>query len=308
MADKKSILIIGGLGLLGNKLVEAARAKFDVDFTYNNGTPWHAEDGHKLDVTNLSAAKKLVHDLAPEAVINTTAFHQVDACETDPGKAKLTNTRAVLNLAHACEKLGSHYVFMSTDYVFDGTKRGKYTTTDLPNPESAYAESKWEAENELLGMDADNSVARTSVIYGWNPAKKNFVSWLLGELRNSKQVKIVDDQYSSPTLADNGAQALLQMVELKKLGLWHVAGNDCVNRYEFALKTARVFGLDEKLISAVKTADLKQAAKRPPNGCLDVSRTEKELGVKMLNVEQGLKVMKVQEEGVYAGFGVSDSD
>ena len=146
-------------------------------------------------------------------------------------------------------------------------------------------------------MDADNAVARTSVIYGWNPAKKNFASWLLGELRNGAPVKIVDDQYSSPTFADNGAEALLRMVELDSTGLWHVAGNDCVSRYGFALKAARTFGLDEGLISAVKTFDLHQAAERPPNSCLDVRRSEKGLGVKMLNVEQGLAAMKKQEEG-----------
>jgi dTDP-4-dehydrorhamnose reductase len=157
-------------------------------------------------------------------------------------------------------------------------------------------------------MEADNVVARTSVIYGWNPAKKNFVSWLLGELRNSKPVKIVDDQYSSPTLADNGAEALLRLVELGKTGLWHVAGNDCINRHEFALKTASMFDLDPSLISAVKTSDLQQAAARPMNGCLDVRRTERELGMKMLTVEQGLKVMKQQEAGIYSGFGESDSD
>jgi dTDP-4-dehydrorhamnose reductase len=292
----KSLLIIGGLGLLGNRLVQKARGKFNFDYTYHNGTSWHPEPGHVLDVTDFDATRKLVNELKPDAVINTTAFHLVDLCETEQAKAKLVNVDATLNLATACEKIGAQYIFMSTDYVFDGTKHGKYKVEDTPNPESAYADSKWQAESELLAMDADNTVARTSVIYGWNPIKKNFIIWLLGELRAGKPVKVIDDQYSSPTLADNGAEALLRLVELEKTGLWHVTGNDCLNRFEFARKTAEVFGLDESLISSAKTADLHQAAKRPMNGCLDVSKTEKELSMKLLSAEQGLRVMRAQEE------------
>ena len=183
---------------------------------------------------------------------------------------------------------------MSTDYVFDGIKKGRYGTEDKPNPESAYSESKWRAESELLAMDADNAVVRTSVIYGWNQ-KPNFITWLLGELKAGKPVRIVDDQYSSPTLADNGAEVLLRLAELEKTGLWHVAGNDCLSRYSFARKAAAAFGYDESLISAVKTSELNQVAKRPPNSCLLVSKTEKELGVRMLSAEQGLRVMKEQQ-------------
>src|SRR3989338_6559381 len=292
----KSLLIIGGLGLLGNRLVQKARGKFSVDYTYRNGASWHPETGHILDVTDFEASRKLISGLKPDAVINTTAFHQVDLCETERAKAKLVNVDASLNLATACEKIGAQYVFMSTDYVFDGKKHGKYGVKDTPNPESVYADSKWQAESELLAMYADNTVARTSVIYGWNPLKKNFIIWLLGELRAGKPVKVVDDQFSSPTLADNGAEALLKLAELEKTGLWHVTGNKCITRFEFARKAAQVFDLDESLISSVKTADLHQAAKRPMNGCLDVSRTEKELGMKMLGAEQGLRMMKVQEE------------
>ncbi|VVC03245.1 RmlD substrate binding domain protein [Candidatus Burarchaeum australiense] len=294
----KSLLVIGGLGLLGNRLVQKARAsgKFSVDYTYHTGASWHPGPGHLLDVADLESASRLVRELKPEAVINTAAFHVVDACETDPAKARLINVDASLNLATSCEKIGAQYLFMSTDYVFDGKKRGKYKPEDEPNPESVYAESKSTAEGELLGMDADNLVARTSVIYGWHPVKKNFVTWLLGELRARKPVKIVDDQYNGPTLADNAAEVLLRLVELEKTGLWHVTGNDCLSRFEFALKAAQVFGLDDTLISPVKTADLRQAAARPMNGCLDVSRTEHETGVKLLNSEHGLMVMKKQEE------------
>src|SRR3989338_11050501 len=128
----KSILVIGGLGLLGNRIVQKARGKFSVDYTYHTGTSWHSEPGHELDVTDFEAAKNLITELKPDAVINTTAFHVVDACEREPAKARLVNTDAVLNLAHACEKLGAQYIFMSTDYVFDGIKKGRDGTEDKP--------------------------------------------------------------------------------------------------------------------------------------------------------------------------------
>jgi len=290
----KSLLVIGGLGLLGNRIVQKAREKFNVSYTYLTKDPWHSEKGHRLDISDFEATRKLMSDIAPDVVINTAAFHVVDACERDKEKAKMLNTDAVVNLAQICQKAGAHYIFVSTDYVFDGEKKGRNRVDDAPNPIGYYGESKLIAENKLLAMAADNAVARTSVIYGWNP-KKNFVTWLLGELRAGKEVRIVDDQFSSPTLADNGAEALVRLAELEKTGLWHVAGNDCQSRYSLAQKLASVFGLDDSLIRAIKTSELNQAAKRPANSCLDVSRTEKELGMRMLSVEQGLKVMKEQE-------------
>jgi len=291
----KSLLIIGGLGLLGNRLVQKAKGKFDVAFTYRSGEPWHDAKGHQLDITDFQATNFLIKELQPDAVINTAAFHVVDGCEKDKNLAKLVNTDAAINLGRACQKAGSHYIFVSTDYVFDGSKKEKYSVSDVPNPQSYYGESKLLAESSLLSMDADNAVARTSVIYGWNP-KKNFITWLIGELKAGKEVKIVDDQFSSPTLADNGADALLRMVELEKTGVWHVAGKDCLSRYVLAQKTAKVFGFDESLIRPIKTSELNQLAKRPANSCLDVGKTEKELGVRMLSCDQGLMLMAKQEK------------
>jgi len=309
-----SILIIGGHGLLGAKLVEQARAsgEWEVHFTTHSkergedhklevtdsGTAGAAEGagGHVLEVTDYDAVEKLLKRLKPSAVIDTAAFHNVDACEKEQDSAMTVNALAPGKMAELCTAANSHFIFTSTDFVFDGSKTSPYATTDRPNPQSFYAHSKLEGERNVLQTNPMFAVARLSVIYGWNRKKTNFVTWMLGELKAGREVKVVMDQKSSPTLADSAAEALLRIAKMRKPGIWHTTGKECLARHEFALIAAEVFGFDKALIKPVPTSALNQIAKRPANSCLDVSKTERELGVKMLTAREGLMVMKKQLE------------
>ncbi len=287
------ILVIGGTGLVGNKIVEQARGKFDVHATYH-GQLVKKSKFHKLEVTDHRAVSKLIEELSPGAVINTSAFHQVDKCEADTELAKSVNVDAARNIAEVCASVGAHCVYFSTEYVFDGAKGGLYKEDDKPNPLSYYGQTKRMGEEAVLGVKGDSLVARTSVIYGWNDSKLNFATWALGELENKKEVKIVDDQVGSPTLADNLAEAVLKAVENRKTGVYHMAGGEAIDRYNFTLILAEVFGLDKALVKPVKTAELKQRARRPLYAPLSVEKTEKELGVKMLGAKEGLEKMRAQ--------------
>ncbi len=143
------------------------------------------------------------------------------------------------------------------------------------------------------------------MIYGWNPGElaglrsssrksMNFVVWTIDKLRKGEKINIVTDQYSSPTLADNLAEALLALSRPERQGLYHTAGKTCLNRFEFAKKIAEMFEFDGSLIKPVTSDVLKQVAERPKRCCLNVSKAERELGVRFLTVEEGLMKMKEQ--------------
>ena len=287
------ILVVGGTGLVGNKLVELGRGKFDVHATYHSH-PVRKPNFHKLEVTDRGAARRLIDELSPGAVVNTSAYHQVDKCEAETEGARAVNVDAALDMAEASAAIGAQYIYFSTEYVFDGKKGAAYTEDDATSPLGYYGETKAMAEKALSSLRGDNLVARTSVVYGWNDTKLNFATWALGELEKKRKVRIVEDQVGSPTFADNLAEAVLKAIEYRKTGIYHLAGGEAIDRYNFTLILAEVFGLDRGLVKPLKTDELKQRARRPLYAPLDVQKAERELGVKMLGAKEGLEKMRDQ--------------
>ena len=179
-------------------------------------------------------------------------------------------------------------------FVFDGTA-APYTEESRPQPLGYYGRAKLAGENALHSSGANFAVARTMVRYGnGSGLRPNFVTWLITQLRAGSPVRIVKDQFGNPTLASELAVALRQLAESGRNGIYHICGAEIVSRYDFARRVARVFALEEKLITPVATADLRQAASRPANSGFDISKAVRELGIAMSNVEEGLK--KFREE------------
>lgn len=301
------ILIIGGSGLLGCKTAKlAVKLNHDVFITYLlRPMKIEGSTAFKLDKCERDSVFSLFEKVKPEVVIDTAALHNVNYCEAHKDEAWKVNVEGTRNVAEACKKINGKMIFISTDYVFDG-KKGFYNENDEPNPLNYYGKTKLEAEKILRSLELEYLIARTSVIYGWNPSEisglksssgksMNFVIWTLKKLRNKEPVQIVTDQFSSPTLADNLAEVLLVMASSNKSGVYHTAGKSCLNRYEFALKIAEIFNLDKNLIKPTTSDVFKQVAERPKRCCLDVNKAEKDFGVKFLTVEQGLHEMKKQE-------------
>lgn len=300
------LLVIGGSGLLGFKVAElSVKEAFETHATYNF-CPIELEgcDFVRLDKTVRDDTLDLVKRLKPDVVIDTAALHNVDYCETHRDEAWKVNVVGTRNVADACEEVCAKMIFISTDYVFDGTK-ALYTEEDAPNPLNLYAKTKLEGENLLKKAAVAYAIARPSVIYGWNPGElaglksssgksMNFVIWTINKLKRREEINIVTDQYSSPTYAGNLAEALLALSKSDKQGVYHTAGKTCTNRFNFAKKIAEVFELDGSLIKPVTSDLFRQVAKRPKRCCLDVSKAERELKVRFLAVEEGLKKMKEQ--------------
>lgn len=303
------LLVIGGSGLLGYKTTKLAVENHEAFFTYNYRRARIKEaTGIRLDKCDRTATLNVIKKVKPEIVIDTAALHSVEYCETHPTEARKVNVGGTRNIADGCKQVDAKMIFLSTDYVFNG-KKGYYSEDDVPNPLNYYAKTKLEAEKMVKNVGIPYIIARPSVIYGWNPSEiaglksssgksMNFVIWTLGKLRNGEEIKVVTDQYSSPTLADNLAEVLLVMASSSEEGVYHTAGKSCINRYDFTLKIAETFDLNKDLIKSVTSDVFKQVAERPKRCCLNVSKAEETFNVKFLRVEEGLSLMDSQEEEV----------
>ncbi|MBU1298354.1 MAG: dTDP-4-dehydrorhamnose reductase [Bacteroidetes bacterium] len=296
----KRVLITGSNGLLGQKITElfSRSKKYEILNTSVEDKPFlpNVDNFHyrQLDITSRSSVLKLIDDILPEVIINTAAVTNVDLCETERALAWRINVKGVENLVYAAKMIGAKIIHFSTDYVFDG-KNGPYHESDRPNPLSYYGRTKLASENLLLTSGIPHTIVRTMVLYGVaNQVKNNFALWLVDNLGEGKQVRVVGDQICNPTLVDDLAYAVLKIVEFNRDGLYHIAGNDLVSRYDFAVELAKKFKFDKKLIIPIKTSILKQPAPRPMKSGFIILKAETELSIKMSGVEQGLTVFRNQ--------------
>ncbi len=299
------ILVVGSNGLLGQKMTEQLLrgTAYHIVLTSVEAAPVRPMESAQyrtLDITSRKDVRELVDDIRPDVIINCAAMTNVDACETDRELAWRLNVQGVEHLAEAAKKHHAAVVHVSSDYVFDG-RNGPYVEDDKPEPLSYYGKSKLASENVLRSSGVRHVIARTMVLYGHAAGvKANFALWLVHSLQSGQTVRIVDDQIGNPTLVDDLAYGLLRAIELGKTGVYHIAGRDIVSRYEFAVRLARVFGLDASLIVPIKTASLNQPAVRPLKSGLITLKAEVELGYKPSSIEHGLEVLKTQMRHLHA--------
>ncbi len=241
-----------------------------------------------LDLTDRRALEFHLRFYDPAVIINAAAYTDVDACEVHQTKARAVNVGGVKNLVKACQGRNIRLIHLSTDYIFDG-ERGPYSEDDPPHPVNFYGQTKLESENLIKQSSIDSLIVRTNVLYGFGKkVNKSFLLWLLEKLTVGEKIKVANDQFSNPTLADNLSQCILEMVERDLTGVFHIGGADYLSRYDFAMKAAQKFEFDTALISPTTTESLGQKAKRPLHGGLKTEKARSALKTKLLNVEEGL--------------------
>jgi len=291
---KGRLLITGASGLLGSKLQKIAEGKFNLILLHN--TRPLSPNSLELDITNQKEVTKLFNDLRPEIVIHTASETNVDKCELQKEHAWKTNVEGTCNIARACEEIDAKLAYISTDYVFDGEK-GNYKEKDKPNPISYYGITKLEGENQVIQNCNDHVILRTSVIYGWHQWKQNFATWVINQLRQNKEITVVDDHYNTPTLADNLAEMTIEALQSDLHGLYHASGIEKISRYDFAIQIAGTFLLNPNLVKPIKMSQLiTWVAKRPRNSSLNMDKIQKHLKTKPLNITDGLNKMKQKEK------------
>ena len=220
----------------------------------------------QLDITDADAVRRAVDDLRPAAVIHGAAWTDVDACELDPERADLVNHLGARHVAEAAAAVGARLCYVSTDYVFDGTKPSPYVEDDPPAPASAYGRSKRAGE---LAVGPEAVVARTSWVCGRYGA--NMVKTILRLAAEHDQLSFVDDQRGHPTFADGLAAKLVELIDREATGTFHVTHQGAVTWYQFAREVLTASGQDPDRVRPVATADLEppRPAPRPANSVLE---------------------------------------
>ncbi len=226
---------------------------------------------------------KVMNEIRPDLIVHAAALTDVDLCERRRELAMLINYEATRGIARIASELNSFVVYISTDYVFNG-ERGLYSETSEPNPVNFYGTSKLKGEHAVEEELSDYMIARASVIYGPTPSsgKVNFALWLLDKLQRGERTKVLKDQYVSPTLSINLAEMILESVERRITGTFHLAGSSRVSRYEFAKALADVFGFDASLVESALMKDMQWLARRPRDSSLDISKASSTLKAKPL--------------------------
>lgn len=283
------LLIIGASGVLGSRLYnDTIKKKWNVLGTY---CAHECEGLSYLDVRDKTSLEKVFNFFRPETVVMAGGITDVDLCTLKPKLAQDVNIKGTSNLVKKIKEYGSKLVYVSTDYIFDG-ENGPYAETDKPNPINKYGETKLEAEDIIRSELENYLIVRTAQLCGIDHTSKNFVLKIIHSMQSGKKVYAADDLYSTPTYAGSLSEIIIKLIEKKADGVYHGAGAEFINRYDYVNKIADVFELDKALIQRVKLKDLKLKAKRPKKGGLKINKIAGKIDCRLLSCVDGLKLFK----------------
>ena len=296
------VLVTGANGLLGQKLTGLLDRDTEIELiaTARGKLTYPLSRGSfdSLDVTRGAEVDRVVVSRTPDVLIHTAAMTQVDQCETDQSLCWLNNVTALEHVVKACEKAKVHLIHISTDFIFDGTY-GPLDETAKPNPISYYGKSKLAGEEIVQNGKLDWAIIRTILVYGitMDMSRSNIVLWVKKSLEEGKTINVVNDQWRTPTLAEDLAMGCLLAAKKRAKGIYHVSGDEMMTPYDVAIRTAEFFHLDKSLIKVADSAHFKQPAPRPPRTGLIIDKAKHDLGYKPHSFEEGLAIIKRAIEG-----------
>ncbi|MEY3646231.1 MAG: dTDP-4-dehydrorhamnose reductase [Bacteroidota bacterium] len=297
---KKTILITGANGLLGQKLVELLVQESTVDLiaTARGENRLPNTNGYRyvsLDITQSNEVNTVFETYKPDVVIHTAAMTNVDTCETDQSGCELLNVTAVAFLIDACQKHDTFLCHLSTDFIFDGAD-GPYTEEATPNPISVYGASKLRAEKLIEASSIRWAIARTVLVFGIvaDMSRTNIILWVKKSLEDGKQINVVTDQFRTPTLAEDLAIGCWLIAQKEAKGIFNISGSDFLTPYEMAIKTANFYGLPTGLIKQADSSTFSQPAKRPPRTGFILDKAIRELGYQPRTFDEGIALMSKQ--------------
>lgn len=294
------ILITGSNGLLGQKLVKLLKNEPEVALiaTARGKNRLKDKSGYEyfsMDITNAAEVDRVISETKPEAIIHGAAMTQVDDCEKEQEKCWALNVTAVEHMIAAANKVGAHLVHVSTDFIFDG-EAGPYDEAAKPNPVNYYGESKLAAEKLVMEKAKSWAIARTVLVYGIaeDMSRSNIVLWVKKSLEEGKTIKVVNDQWRTPTLAEDLAMGCYLIAKKKATGIFNISGKELLTPYDMAEKTIDFFQLDSSSMEKADSTIFSQPAKRPPRTGFILEKAEKELGYQPHTFAEGIALMAEQ--------------
>lgn len=252
----RKILITGGAGQLGS----------DVRSELSEKVNTVSVDIPDFDITDLEATVRHLRCVGPSDVIHCAAFADVDACESHQDQAYAVNSIGTRNMAIAARKVGARFIYISTDYVFEGTKPVPYDEFDEPNPRTVYGKSKLMGERYVQQQLHEYFIVRIAWLYG--RTGRNFVKTILRLARGNEPLRVVQDQYGTPTWTIDVARQLQHLLETEAYGTYHATSQGSCSWYEFARAILEEASLDVPVVP-VTTEEFPRPAPRPRNSVLD---------------------------------------
>ncbi len=295
----KKILITGANGLLGQKILQTLHQHPDFEICATSRTkkqsPLSDFKFVKLDLTHHESFRKLMQTFQPDLVVHTAAMTQPNDCEKFPDKCLEINTKTVEYLAESCLKHNRFLLHLSTDFVFDG-KKGMYTEEDEPNPINFYGVAKYEAEQIIQHIGVRAAIVRPCLVYGitQNMSRSNLILWIKRSLEMHQHIKVVSDQFRTPTLAEDLAWGCRLILEREAEGIFHLAGKDGVTPYQIALQIAEYFRYNKSYLTEVTQDTFPEIAQRPLKTGLNIQKAQRELGYSPRSFDQGLELIARQ--------------
>ena len=284
------ILVTGSSGLIGRQVTkDLLRKKIDVYSGYNIVKP---EFGMpiEMDVSKKDMILDVLQRIKPDIIFHLAAMTDVDLCETKKELAMRVNTESTKVLAEEAKKQNIFLVYMSTDYVFDGTKSLK-KENDIPNPLNVYGKTKLDGEIALREINPPHVIIRTSTPFGTHPKKKSFPLWVKENLESNKETPALIDQFTSPTFVPNLSNMLIEVTEKKISGIIHLTGATRISRFQVAEIIAERLDLDKTLLKPTKIEHMNWIAQRPKDSSLDISKANEILDEKPQEIKYSLDLL-----------------
>jgi len=292
------VLITGANGLLGQhvtkvlldrnyQVVATSRGESRLPFQPSGNYTYH-----EMDVANALETFYVMDLEKPDVVVHAAAMTQVDDCELRPQQCERINVQGTSQILTDAETFSSHFIYISTDFVFDGEK-GSYTEEEDTKPISLYGFSKLQAESMVQTSTIPFAIVRTCLVYGnlLKGTRSNIVSWVKESLEQGKTIQVVSDQLRTPTYVEDLAKGIALIIEKKATGIYHISGKDWLTPYDIAIKTAQKFQLDVTKIIKVDASTFKQPGRRPLKTGFVIEKARKELGYEPISFDKGLELM-----------------
>ena len=294
----RKVLVTGANGLLGQHLVNlllqqgyqviavgkgASRLPFTVSGFFRYYT---------ADITEDFLLQQILEKEMPHTLVHAAAITQVDDCQLNQENCEAVNVRATAQLLLSAEACCKHFIYVSSDFVFDGEK-GDYKEEDDLNPLSWYGFTKVQAEAITSTSEIPFAIVRTCLVYGntLTGTRSNIINWVKKNLEEGKPIKVVNDQWRTPTYVEDLAKGVLLVIEKLATGTWHISGKDMLTPYEMAMQTAHYCQLDGSLIEKVDASTFSQPGRRPAKTNFDIGKARQQLGFEPISFEEGLRRM-----------------
>ena len=229
-------------------------------------------DRERMDLTSTQQIKECIENVNPEVIIHCAAYTAVDKAEDEEELCRRVNAIATKEIAEHAKKLDIPMIYISTDYVFDGTKDGEYTEEDIPNPINVYGKTKYEGEIYVQELLEKYYIVRISWVFGENG--NNFIDTMLRLAKDRDEINVINDQVGSPTYTKDLAPLLVDMIETEKYGVYHATNEGYCTWYEFAKEIFRIANVDIK-VNPISTDMYLTKAKRPINSKMSKVKLKK---------------------------------